>query len=86
MGHPASFRNNLPSGAKARAIFVAFAAVRVKTLTYQSCPEKKQILKSLKESAQYMGEKRGSGDPRYSRPGGRRYSFMPRGSAKPVDY
>jgi hypothetical protein len=29
------------SGAKAREIFIAFAAVRVKTLTYQSCPDTK---------------------------------------------
>jgi hypothetical protein len=28
--------------------------------------------------------KRGSGDPRYSRPGGRRYSFISRGAVKPV--
>jgi hypothetical protein len=30
---------NHPSGAKAHYYFAAFAAVRVKTLTYQSCPD-----------------------------------------------
>jgi hypothetical protein len=31
---------DIPSGAKARVDFAAFTAVRVKTLTYQSCPFK----------------------------------------------
>jgi hypothetical protein len=37
------------------------------------------------DGAHGVGKKRGSGDPRYSRPGGRRYSFMLRGLAKPLD-
>jgi oxygen-independent coproporphyrinogen-3 oxidase len=34
----------------------------------------------LDASSMLKGNKRGPGGPRYSRPGGRRYSFMPRGS------
>src|SRR5208337_1196815 len=37
-GLESGFSEEQPSGAKARKDFAAFSAVRVKTLTYQSCP------------------------------------------------
>jgi len=40
--HPYQAAKKYPSGAKALGFIGYFAAVRVKTLTYQSCPDIKQ--------------------------------------------
>jgi hypothetical protein len=37
---------NIPSGAKARFDFAAVSAVRVKTLTYQSCPDARRVIET----------------------------------------
>jgi hypothetical protein len=51
----------MPSGAEARVDFVAFAAVRAKALTYQSCPDTERMIEDswfpthFAKNAKWMG-------------------------------